>query len=508
MNNSTLTPLRSFGFFELLTAEIVMNATSNAIQHTRNFTQLLSDKIALSFINHDTKIQIITSSLLLLGFVCFLTISGSYASVEKPVNALDPNPYHPLFDQSDVDKTFYPDTSVDTPTAFAMPVLSGGMLTGLYILVSRLDPETISTLLSYSFLGLGITAVNVTISFFCKVISRKVAFWLGISSTVFNPRYRVTIAKDSAFHPAGVEAARFLPEDTVEQRVIKEEALKSVRDPIKSQDQIQNVYYTKGDIIATTASFITVGILGLLDYRHNWILNNIFAMLLVVTPIGRIQVASFKVALALLGCFFIYDISFVFGTNIMITVATKIEVPLAIRFPRSLSKNGMINYNLLGLGDIVLPGIIIALCLRFDLYNFHRTNPRTEFHHLQWYPKAYFRNTLFAHLLGLILSMIAVNVYHRGQPALLYIAPLMAISIVSTAYFRDELSIMWNYVEGNNSNIEQKDIEVDILCSKDTLFLAGKITDSDEESEEEDADYTPDFDVARESDFEGEEEED
>lgn len=84
----------------------------------------------------------------------------------------------------------------------------------------------------------------------------------------------------------------------------------------------------------------------------------------------------------------------------------------------------------------------------------------------------------------------------------------MAISIVSTAYFRDELSIMWNYVEGNNSNIEQKDIEVDILCSKDTLFLAGKITDSDEESEEEDADYTPDFDVARESDFEEEEEED
>src|SRR5438874_2231633 len=47
---------------------------------------------------------------------------------------------------------------------------------------------------------------------------------------------------------------------------------------------------------------------------------------------------------------------------LMVTVATQLDVPIKLVFPGP-KRGGM-----LGLGDIVLPGIIMALALRFDLY--------------------------------------------------------------------------------------------------------------------------------------------
>ena len=51
----------------------------------------------------------------------------------------------------------------------------------------------------------------------------------------------------------------------------------------------------------------------------------------------------------------------------MVTVATKLDVPIKLVF------EGPTRASMLGLGDIVLPGIFIALCLRFDHYmHYHR----------------------------------------------------------------------------------------------------------------------------------------
>lgn len=66
-------------------------------------------------------------------------------------------------------------------------------------------------------------------------------------------------------------------------------------------------------------------------------------------------------SLVLLGLF-IYDITMVFYTPMMVTVATKLDVPIKLVFPGP-KRGGM-----LGLGDVVLPGIMMALALRFDLY--------------------------------------------------------------------------------------------------------------------------------------------
>lgn len=62
---------------------------------------------------------------------------------------------------------------------------------------------------------------------------------------------------------------------------------------------------------------------------------------------------------------FFYDIFFVFGTDVMVTVATSIDAPIKLQFPKDLSTDPP-KYSILGLGDIVIPGIFVSLCLRFD----------------------------------------------------------------------------------------------------------------------------------------------
>ena len=68
---------------------------------------------------------------------------------------------------------------------------------------------------------------------------------------------------------------------------------------------------------------------------------------------------------------FIYDIFFVFGTDVMATVATKIDSPGKLLFPRDpatlATSVSMCPYAVLGLGDLVVPGVFISLALALVL---------------------------------------------------------------------------------------------------------------------------------------------
>lgn len=71
----------------------------------------------------------------------------------------------------------------------------------------------------------------------------------------------------------------------------------------------------------------------------------------------------------LLVLLFFYDIFFVFGTDVMLTVAKNIDAPIKLLFPKDWSAEEP-KFSLLGLGDIVLPGLFIAMCLRYDVLRF------------------------------------------------------------------------------------------------------------------------------------------
>ncbi len=53
----------------------------------------------------------------------------------------------------------------------------------------------------------------------------------------------------------------------------------------------------------------------------------------------------------------------------MVTVAKGIDAPVLLKFPYDYTNPSLPKFSILGLGDIVLPGLLIAFCMRFDFVN-------------------------------------------------------------------------------------------------------------------------------------------
>ena len=63
---------------------------------------------------------------------------------------------------------------------------------------------------------------------------------------------------------------------------------------------------------------------------------------------------------------FFYDIFWVFGTDklltgdsVMVTVAKSLDAPIKLLFPKTLAAEKL-EFSILGLGDIVIPGILVC----------------------------------------------------------------------------------------------------------------------------------------------------
>lgn len=85
-----------------------------------------------------------------------------------------------------------------------------------------------------------------------------------------------------------------------------------------------------------------------------------------IVGISEINLPNFKIGFILLWGLFFYDIFWVYGTDVMLTVAKNIEAPIKLIFPYDWTQTPF-KSSMLGLGDIVIPGIFVALCLKYDL---------------------------------------------------------------------------------------------------------------------------------------------
>lgn len=70
-----------------------------------------------------------------------------------------------------------------------------------------------------------------------------------------------------------------------------------------------------------------------------------------------LNLGSTQVGMILLWGLFFYDIFWVFFTPVMVTVAKNIDGPIKLLFPNSMAWE---NFNMLGLGDIVIPGTALS----------------------------------------------------------------------------------------------------------------------------------------------------
>nr|CAB3451551.1 unnamed protein product [Digitaria exilis] len=168
---------------------------------------------------------------------------------------------------------------------------------------------------------------------------------------------------------------------------------------------------------------------------------NVKGITLIVTVIQIVRIPNLKVGSALLSCAFLYDIFWVFISkmlfheSVMIVVARGDKtdedgVPMLLKIPRMFDPWG--GYSIIGFGDILLPGLLIAFALRYD-----------------WAAKktlqsGYFLWSMVAYGSGLLITYVALNLMDgHGQPALLYIVPFTIGTFLALGMKRGELRHLW-----------------------------------------------------------------
>jgi len=204
--------------------------------------------------------------------------------------------------------------------------------------------------------------------------------------------------------------------------------------------------------------------LGLAAYQYKrkyWALNNVFGIVFCLQGVERFSLGTYKVGAILLTGLFFYDIFWVFGTDVMVTVAKGVDGPIKILFPKTLipdPETGKLQTSLLGLGDIVIPGFFLALLLRFDAHKCESLKKSSKDLIHAAFPKPYFHSCLFAYVLGLVATNAAMFFFEAAQPALLYLVPACLIGSLLTAVVRGELKELFDYSEEEEEE-EEKAVE-------------------------------------------------
>ncbi|GKU95255.1 hypothetical protein SLEP1_g8636 [Rubroshorea leprosula] len=172
-----------------------------------------------------------------------------------------------------------------------------------------------------------------------------------------------------------------------------------------------------------------------------WIGQDILGISLIITVLQIVHVPNLKVGTVLLSCAFLYDIFWVFISkkfyheSVMISVARGDKtgedgIPMLLKIPRMFDPWG--GYSIIGFGDILLPGLLIAFSLRYDWL----ANKTLRAGYFLW--------AMLAYGLGLLITYVALNLMDgHGQPALLYIVPFTLGTFLTLGRKRGDLKLLW-----------------------------------------------------------------
>jgi len=228
----------------------------------------------------------------------------------------------------------------------------------------------------------------------------------------------------------------------------------------------------------TIAEFVSFGISVLIVFvwiiTGHWLLMDAMGIGLCVAFIAFVRLPSLKVSTLLLSGLLLYDVfwvffsKYVFNANVMVRVATrpannpmgamarrlhltqvaknapKLSLPGKLVFP---SNHNVGHFSMLGLGDIVMPGLLLCFVMRYDAYKKAQARkmavagiPLPN----NWYRISYFHCSLFGYFLGLLTATVSSEVFKAAQPALLYLVPFTLLPLFLMAYLKGELKTMWH----------------------------------------------------------------
>jgi len=174
---------------------------------------------------------------------------------------------------------------------------------------------------------------------------------------------------------------------------------------------------------------------------QKFLISNAIAWALAMTSLGAISLGSFQTGAILLLGLFCYDIFWVFGTDVMMTVATKVEAPIKFLYTAPTVTEDKYPFSVLGLGDVVIPGLFVRFMSKVD----EVLKPGVV---------SYFNAATAAYAVGLIICFGVNEITHSGQPALLYLDPACVGTALACGAVNGQLQEVWNFEEENEEEEE------------------------------------------------------
>ncbi|XP_012866329.1 PREDICTED: minor histocompatibility antigen H13 isoform X1 [Dipodomys ordii] len=285
--------------------------------------------------------------------------------------------------------------TITSRDAARFPIIASCTLLGLYLFFKIFSQEYINLLLSMYFFVLGILALSHTIS----PLMNKF-----FPASFPNRQYQLLFTQGSG----------------------------------ENKEDIVNYEFDTKDLICLGLSSI-VGVWYLL--RKHWIANNLFGLAFSLNGVELLHLNNVSTGCILLGGLFIYDVFWVSQAGIPEMSISSLPAPLSYSlisgpmvFPQDLLEKGLEadNFAMLGLGDIVIPGIFIALLLRFDISLKKNTH-------------TYFYTSFAAYIFGLGLTISIMHIFKHAQPALLYLVPACIGFPILVALAKGEVTEMFSY---------------------------------------------------------------
>ncbi|KAJ2806599.1 hypothetical protein H4R20_001629 [Coemansia guatemalensis] len=332
---------------------------------------------------------------------------GSFSSLDRLKSAHKKRERSEFAEYSDSEDEEEESEAVSAEDAYMFPVYGSLALFSLYMIFKYLNKEWVNFLLSGYFALLGVAALT-------QVTVRTVKGISGIKLPLYH--LHLVHHTKTAFH----------------------------------------VRFTNLHLVSMAASAVATAYY---LWSKNWIISNFFGLAFSFSAITLIRLDSFRSGMIMLGGLFVYDVFWVFGTEVMVSVAKNFDAPIKVVFPKTLfpEDGGKLQFTMLGLGDIVVPGIFLALCLRFDRHQYltrigyqpDKTLPKAlgGKHRGFGFPTPYFYACLAAYVGGLATTISVMHVFKAAQPALLYLSPACTFAVLLTAAARGEVKEAFAYTE-------------------------------------------------------------
>ena len=447
---------------------------------------------------------------------------GAHASLCRPSSAAKPPKRKKSEDDDEPEEYEQKLEGMSPSDAILLPLLAGATLAGLYFSIKWLeDPAILNTILNWYFSVFGVLALA---RFLTDCMGTITSFMLPSMYTSENQTWQIDRKKKKAVSDSSHPRERGSPLPGRLALLPLPQAFTvlvwKIRDlpyqKLQIRIFIRNIAYANVKIGPQSVTCFLIAYAAQIYYNvvdKPWWLTNALGFSMAYNALQMISPTDSWTGTLILCALFVYDIYFVFFTPLMVTVATKLDIPAKLLFPRPSgpsddpAKQAM---SMLGLGDIILPGMMIGFALRFDLYLFYlRKQTRKEakdpstsdssanakssngedanyvMEKDKWYPatggwgekfwtsrqaivtserfhgtifpKTYFHASIIGYVVGMLATLCVMQIFGHAQPALLYLVPGVLGALWGTALAKGDVKTLWAFSEADED--EKKETE-------------------------------------------------